>query len=131
VDVETANAFPACNAITNIQQTSLAATDLFDPTTTVFTATGSMVQDREAYGAAILTKGANLGDLAVFGGACTPGGTLSSFVIGTSGAATGCDAGAAPNNYYEFFAPGTGTWTAGTAAQPTTPTNGLTSSLLP
>ena len=134
VDVETQNPFPACNAITAITQTSTGATDLFTPATTVFTATGTMVQDREAYASAILTKGANLGDLAVFGGACTSQpGTLNSWVVGTSGAATGCGnpAGTDPNKYYEFFAPGTGTWTAGIATQPTTPTNGAASSLLP
>ena len=134
VDVETSNPFPACNPITNITQTSTGATDLFNPATTVFTATGTMVQDREAYASAILTKGANLGDLAVFGGACTtqPGG-LSSFVIGTTGAAGACGnpSGTDPNKYYEFFAPGTGTWTAGTAAQPATPANGPAFVLLP
>jgi hypothetical protein len=134
VDVETATPFPACNAITSITQTSTKATDLYDPATTVFTATGALNQDREAYASAILNSGTHSGDLAVFGGACTtqPGG-LSSFVIGSGGAGSACDAGSGTGltDYYEFFSPATGSWTLGTATTPATPANGTSYSLLP
>jgi hypothetical protein len=132
VDVETSSPFPACNAITAITQTTQTATDLYDPTTTVFTPTGALNQDREAYASAILNSGPNSGDLAVFGGACGNG-TLSSWVIGTAAAGTACDGGAgtAATDYYELFNPATATWTVGAAAEPATPANGTSFSLLP
>jgi hypothetical protein len=132
VDVETSNPFPACNAITGITQTTQTATDLYDPTTTVFTATGALNQDREAYASAILNSGPNSGDLAVFGGACGNG-TLSSWVIGTAaaGGAGACSSGAtATTDYYELFNPATGLWTVGAGATPATPANGTSYSLL-
>jgi hypothetical protein len=131
VDVETSSPFPACNAITGITQTTLTATDLFDPSTTLFAATGALNQDREAYASAILTNGPNAGDVAVFGGACGNG-TLSSWVIGTAGAGTACDGGAgtAATDYYELFNPATALWTVGTGTQPATPANGTSFSLL-
>ena len=97
----------------------------------MFTATGALNQDREAYASAILTSGAHSGDVAVFGGACGNG-TLSSWVIGTAPAGAACDAGAgtAATDYYEFFNPATATWAVGTAALPATPANGTSFTLL-
>jgi hypothetical protein len=130
VDVETSSPFPACNATTGITQTTQTATDLYDPATTIFTPTGALNQDREAYASALLNSGPNAGDYAVFGGACGNG-TLSSWVIGTAGAATSCTGAAPePNDYYEFYIPSSGTWMAGAAPQPATPANGTAFSLL-
>jgi len=130
VDVETSAPFPACNAITGITQTTQTATDLFDEATDLFTATGALNQDREAYASAILNSGPHSGNLAVFGGACGNG-TLSSWVIGTPSSAACTSGVTAPTDYYELFNPATALWTVGTGATPTTPANGTSYSLLP
>ena len=63
IDAETTDGtnpnFPTCEAVTNLHQNTQSATDLFDPTTTVFTATGSLHQSRGGYGFAILNAGSN------------------------------------------------------------------------
>jgi len=121
--------FPTCESVLNIAQSTTAATDLFNPTTTVFTATGALNQSRGGYGFAILNSGTNSGDLAVFGGECAVG-NLASTAIGTSDAAGLCGPNA-QTDYYELFKPSTGTWTVGTATTPATPANAPDSLLLP
>jgi len=72
IDAETTNGstpnFPTCEPVTNIHQTTQTATDLFDPSTTVFTATGVLHQSRGGYGFGILNSGPKSGDLVVVGG---------------------------------------------------------------
>ena len=86
IDAETTNGstpnFPTCESTTNIHQTTQTATDLYDPTTTVFTATGALHQSRGGYGFGILNGGSNSGDLVVIGGECAVG-SLASAAIGT------------------------------------------------
>jgi hypothetical protein len=81
IDAETTNGstpdFPTCESVLNIHQSTIAATDLFDPATTAFTATGALLETRGGYAEGILVNGPNSGDLAVFGGECATG-TLSS-----------------------------------------------------
>ena len=79
--------FGTCEPVTNIAQTTQSATDLFTPSTTLFTATGVLNQDRAGYGSAILNSGTFANDLAVFGGDCGNG-SLASWVIGTAAAGT-------------------------------------------
>jgi hypothetical protein len=124
--------FPTCEPVTNIAQTTQSATDLFDETTDLFTATGALNQDRAAYASAILNSGAHSGNLAVYGGDCGNG-TLASWVIGTAAAGTNCAGGVGTGltDYYEFFNPATGLWTVGAAATPATPTAGSAYTLLP
>ncbi|MGC2301848.1 MAG: hypothetical protein WA447_00905, partial [Candidatus Binatus sp.] len=134
IDAETTNGstpnFPTCESTTNIHQTTQTATDLYDPTTTVFTATtGALNQSRGGYGFGILNAGSNSGDLVVIGGECAVG-SLSSAAIGSAEAGTLCGT-AAQTDYYELFNPSTGTWTVGMAATPPTPANSPTSALLP
>ena len=87
IDAETTNGttpnFPVCEAVTNIQQTTQTATDLYDPTTTVFTATGALNQSRGGYGFGILNAGSHAGDLVVIGGECAAG-SLASWAIGST-----------------------------------------------
>jgi hypothetical protein len=135
IDAETTNGtpgtpnFPACEPATNIAQTTTTKTDLFDPTTTAFTATGALNQARGGYAFGILNAGSNAGDLAVFGGECAMG-TLASQPIGTSGAATLCGP-KGQTDYYELFSPTTGTWAVGSAMTPATPANAPTYTVLP
>src|SRR5208337_1473957 len=99
----------------NIHQITQTKTDLFDPATTVFTATGALHQSRGGYGYGILNAGPNSGDLVVVGGECAKG-TLASAAIGSAEASTLCGA-AAKTDYYELFnngGPNNGTWTLGT-----------------
>jgi len=132
IDAETTNGttpnFPVCEPVTDIHQATQTATDLFDETTDVFTATGALHQSRGGYGFGILNSGANSGDLVVVGGECASG-SLASWAIGTS-SATACDA-SAQTDYYELFSPGTGTWTLGTSTPASTPANAPASALLP
>jgi hypothetical protein len=132
IDAETTDGtnpnFPTCEGTTKIHQITTTATDLYDPTTTMFTATGVLHQSRGGYGYAILNAGSNAGDLVVIGGECASG-SLSSWAIG-SPTATTCDA-TATADYYELFSPSTGTWTLGTATTPPTPANSPSSALLP
>jgi len=137
VDAETTNGsgthnFPTCEPVTNISQTTQTATDLYDPATTKFTATGALNQDRAAYGSAILNSGSFSGDLAVFGGDCGNG-SLESAVIGTMSAGSLCDSGSgtARTDYYELYSPAAGTWSVGTATTPAAPAAGAASALLP
>ena len=106
IDAETTNGstpnFPTCESTTNIHQTTETATDLYDPSTTVFTATGALHQSRGGYGFGILTGGSNAGDLVVVGGECAVG-SLASAAIGSRGG-TLCGA-AGHTDYYELFSP--------------------------
>ena len=106
----TAN-YGTCELTSNIHQITQTATDLFDPTSTVFTPTGALHQSRGGYGYGILNAGPNSGDLVVVGGECAKG-SLASAAIGSAEAKTLCGA-AAQNDYYELFDPSTGTWTLG------------------
>ena len=137
VDAESTNGsgvhnFPTCEPITNLSQTTETATDLYDPSTTKFTATGALNQDRAAYTSAILNSGSFSGDLAVFGGDCGNG-SLESAVIGTMNAGSLCDGGSgtARTDYYELYSPAAGTWALGTATTPAAPAAGAASALLP
>ena len=89
IDAETTNGstpnFPTCEGTTNIHQTTTTATDLYDPTTTMFTATGVLHQSRGGYGFGILNAGSNAGDLVVIGGECAAG-SLASWAIGSPNA---------------------------------------------
>jgi outer membrane biosynthesis protein TonB len=114
VDVE-AGTYPptakaSCVGTTSLHQTTTASTDIFDPSTHSFTATGSMSQTRDAMGAGVVGVGSNAGELMVAGGACAKGG-LSSWVIGASNAGT-CDS-TAVTDYSEFYDPSAGTWSVG------------------
>jgi len=133
IDAETTNGstpnFPTCESTTNIHQTTQTATDLYDPSTTVFTATGALNQARGGYGFGILNTGSHSGDLVVVGGECAVG-SLASAAIGTSRAANLCGM-SAQTDYYELFSPGTGAWTVGTSAPASTPANAPASALLP
>jgi hypothetical protein len=132
IDAETTNGstpdFPTCEPVTNIHQSTTKATDLFDPTTTVFTATGLLNQSRGGYAFGILNAGSHSGDFVAIGGECAAG-TLASWAIGSSGA-TACDA-TAQTDYYELFNPSTGLWTVGPSAPASTPANAPAYSLLP
>jgi hypothetical protein len=132
IDAETTNGttpnFPVCEPVTNIHQTTQTATDLYDPTTTAFAATGALNQSRGGYGFGIINAGSHAGDLVVIGGECAAG-SLASWPIGSS-TATACDANA-KTDYYELYSPSTGTWTLGTAAPASTPANAPASALLP
>jgi hypothetical protein len=135
IDAETTNGstpnFPTCEAVTNIHQTTTATSDLFDPTTTAFTATTGLLHlARGGYGFSILNAGANSGDLVVIGGECTnnTSPSLASAAVGSSEAMTVCGTS---GDYYELFSPSTGTWTVGTAAAASTPANSPASALLP
>ena len=133
IDAETTNGsspnLPTCEGPTNIHQTTTATSDLYDPTTTVFTATTGLLNlARGGYGFGILTGGSHAGDLVVVGGECAAG-SLASWAIGSSSATT-CDANA-QTDYYELYSPSTGTWTLGTAAPASTPANAPASALLP
>jgi hypothetical protein len=101
--------FPTCESVLNIHQTTQSETDLFDPSTTVFTPTGALHQSRGGYGFGILNSGSNSGALVVIGGECATG-SLSSAAIGSSEAGTLCGS-AAQTDYYELFA--SGSWTVG------------------
>lgn len=133
IDAETTNGstpnFPTCESTTNIHQTTQTATDLYDPATTGFTATGALHQSRGGYGFGILTGGSNAGDLVAIGGECAVG-SLASAAIGTAEAGTLCGS-AAQTDYYELFSPSTGTWALGTATTPPTPANSPASAVLP
>ena len=133
IDAETTNGstpnFPTCESTTNIHQTTQTATDLYDPTTTVFTATGALHQSRGGYGFGILNTGSHSGDLVVIGGECAVG-SLASAAIGCSEAGTLCGS-AAQTDYYELFSPSTGAWTVGASAPASTPANAPASAVLP
>ena len=139
VDAETTdgagtNTFPTCEPVTNIAQTSETATDLFDESTGMFTATGALNQDRFGYAAAILNSGPNSGDVVVIGGACgTMPGSLASAPIGSLAAGGVCDGGSGTGftDYYELFNPMTGAWTVGASAPASTPANTPATALLP
>ena len=126
--------FPNCAQATAISQTTTNTTDLFDPTTTVFTATGTLNLDRGGYGFGILNSGPNITDLVVIGGECAEGG-LPSAPIGTAQATTTCGGGTFDyqTDYRELFNQGAGTWTSGAAPPPATykPANAPISALQP
>jgi hypothetical protein len=126
IDAETTNGstpdFPTCESVLNIHQSTIAATDLFDPATTAFTATGALLETRGGYAEGILVNGPNSGDLAVFGGECATG-TLSS----SPNPGPNCSS----NHYYELYSQLSGTWTAGTATQPATVANAPAYAVLP
>jgi hypothetical protein len=120
--------FPACTPITNIEQQSQTLVDLFDPSTTVFTADSVLNADRGGYGVGVGTfsaihSGSVAASLVVIGGSCSEG-SLASFPLGTAaaGATTGCNGGQYTSDYYELFnqgtGPGTGTWAVGKSAFP-------------
>jgi len=112
--------FPNCSQATAISQTTTTATDLFDPTTTVFTGTGALNLDRGGYGFGILNSGPNSTDLVVIGGSCSTNGGLPSAPIGTAQATTTCGGGLFDyqTDYRELFNQGTATWTSGADAPP-------------
>ena len=132
IDAETTNGstpnYPTCESTTNIHQTTQTATDLYDPTTTAFTATGALNQSRGGYGFGILDSGSHSGDLVVIGGECAAG-SLASAAIGSMEAGTLCGS-AAQTDYYELFSPSTGTWAVGASAPASTPANSPASALL-
>ncbi len=133
IDAETTNGstpnYPTCESTTNIHQTTQTETDLYDPSTTVFTATtGALNQSRGGYGFGILNSGSHAGDLVVIGGECAAG-SLASAAIGSSEAGTLCGP-TGQSDYYELFSPSTGTWTVGAAAPASTPANAPASALL-
>jgi hypothetical protein len=135
IDAETTNGatpdFPACETVTNLHQTTTATSDLFDPTSTVFTATTGLLHlARGGYGFGILKGGSNAGDLVAIGGECTNNTTpsLASAAVGSAEAATVCGTS---GDYYELFSPSTGMWTVGAAAAASTPANAPASALLP
>ncbi len=132
IDAETTNGstpnFPTCESTTNIHQTTQTATDLYDPTTTAFTASGALHQSRGGYGFGILNSGSHSGDLLVVGGECAVG-SLASAAIGSSEAGTLCGP-TGQSDYYELFSPSAGTWTLGTSAPASTPANAPASALL-
>ncbi len=133
IDAETTNGstpnFPTCESTTNIHQTTQTATDLYDPTTTAFTATGALHQSRGGYGFAILGSSAKFpDDLVVVGGECAVG-SLASAAIGSAEASTLCGS-AAETDYYELFSPSTGLWTVGASTPASTPANSPASALL-
>jgi hypothetical protein len=133
IDAETTNGstpnFPVCEPVTNIHQTTQTATDLFDPSTTVFTATGMLHQSRGGYGFGILNAGSHSGNLVVIGGECAVG-SLASAAIGTATAGSLCGP-TGQTDYYELFSPSTGLWTVGASAPASTPANAPASALLP
>jgi hypothetical protein len=123
---------PTCLGTSSLAQTSIASTDLFDPTTDMFTPTGAMNQSRGGMGAGIVGVGSHTGEVLVAGGACAKG-SLKSWVIGASGSDnpnTGCDANATAD-YSEFYDPGSGTWSVGPGPASTAPTNIPASADLP
>jgi hypothetical protein len=133
--------FPACTPITNIEQQSQSATDVYIPSTTMFTPDGALNVDRGGYGSAVGTfsaahSGGVPADLVAIGGSCSEG-SLASYPIGTANAATGCANPSAQTIYYELFnpgtGPGTGSWAAGTSAFPAgySPAAAPQSTLLP
>ncbi len=112
IDAETTNGstpnFPVCEAVTNLHQTTTATSDLFDPTTTVFTATTGLLHlARGGYGFGILTGGSNAGDLVAIGGECTnnTSPSLASAAVGSAEAGSVCGT---TGDYYELFSPSTG-----------------------
>jgi Abnormal spindle-like microcephaly-assoc'd, ASPM-SPD-2-Hydin/Kelch motif len=133
VDVE-AGVYPPtvsanCVGTTSLHQTTTGSTDIFDPSTHSFTATGTMNQSRNAMGAGIVGVGSNAGELMVAGGACAKGG-LSSWVVGASNAGT-CDSTAVAD-YSEFYDPAAGTWSVGPGpAAGGTPASDPASAILP
>ena len=121
--------FGTCEPTSNIHQTTQTATDLFDETTGLFTATGALHQSRGGYGYGVIGAGPNAGDLVVVGGECAVG-SLASAAIGSTGAGTLCPPNG-KNDYYELYSPSTGTWTLGTAPPASTPANSPQSAVLP
>ncbi len=144
VDPETPS-FPACKALTSLTQLTESSADLFDETaaggTGAFTPTGPLTLPRDGQASIPLGSGTNAGKIIVAGGSCTNNETLglSAWVIGTSGAGTGCKttglpANAGLNDYAELYDPATGTWTVltGTGSGPAvTPTNASAFNVLP
>ena len=138
IDAETTNGstpnFPACGTTLNIHQTTTAATDLFDPATTVFTATGVLTQPRGGYGVAILNPTAHFpDDLVVIGGECTNNASpsIASAPIGSATASGFCTHAGTP--YYELYNQTSGLWTTdvGTGTVASTPANAPAYTLLP
>jgi hypothetical protein len=142
VDVE-AGVFStsSCTATTQIKQSALQETDLYDPVSTtegVLTPTGNVNQAREGQAQGVI-GGASVhaGDLLIAGGACTTATpSLQSFTIGTASAGTSCNntggAGSALNDYSEIYSQSTKTWTVGPGpAASFTPTNAPAFAVLP
>jgi len=116
--------FPNCSATTAISQSTQSATDLFDPSTTVFTATGPLNTDRGGYGFGILNGSAVFpGNLIAIGGECAEGG-LASAPIGSAQAASTCAFPTYETNYYETYDPVGAMWTVGTGAGGVGPVTG-------
>ena len=135
IDAETTNGttpnFPVCEMVTNLHQTTTATSDLYDPATTVFTATTGLLHlARGGYGFGILTGGSNSGDLVVIGGECTNNTTPSLASAAVAGPEASAVCGQS-GDYYELFNPSTGMWTVGAAAAASTPANAPASILLP
>lgn len=140
VDVE-AGTFPSTcvNVTAGLKQAATAETDLYDPMAGAggtFTATGSLTQAREGQVQAEVEV-AGAADMIAIGGACTkPTPNLSSWVIGTSAAASlfACNsANAGVTGYYsELYSQSTGLWTKGPLLLgAAVPTNAAASAVLP
>jgi hypothetical protein len=125
--------FPNCSMTTAISQSTQTATDLFDPSTTVFTATGALNTDRGGYGFGILNSSAVFpGNLIAIGGECAEGG-LASAPIGSVQATNTCGFSTYTTNYYETYDPVGAAWTVGAAAFPAgyAPANAPASAVMP
>jgi hypothetical protein len=148
VDVEAGTYPSTCVPVSSLRQAAQSETDLYDPSTNMFTATGSLNQAREGQAQGQIGAGTDMSDILVVGGACTtttP--SLQSAPIGTSGnsgaqdicastngSGTGCASSAsAEKDYAELFNQGTGTWSciASAPASGFTPSNTAAAAVLP
>jgi hypothetical protein len=117
--------FGTCSGLAAIVQQSQRSTDLYNPTTTVFTAAGLLNADRGGYATALGSftashSGGVAADLVAIGGSCSEG-ALNSSPIGTATATVNCGGNTKyQSDYYELFHPGatpfTGTWVKGCTA---------------
>ncbi|MGH7923381.1 MAG: hypothetical protein ACREQH_02175 [Candidatus Binatus sp.] len=133
VDAEVGTLPSTCYGVTGITQAAQSETDLYDPATGTFTATGSLNQAREGAGQGVIGAGSDMTDVLVIGGACTtPSPSLQSVTLGTSQAATTCRSTSAQNDYSELYSQSTQLWTVGPApATGFTPTNAPAAAVLP
>jgi len=127
--------FPKCAMATGIAQSTTAATDLYNPTTTLFAATGPLNADRGGFGNAILAPSAAFpNNMIAIGGECAEGG-LASAPIGSAQATATCGFASYTSDYYELFDPVAEAWTVGAGTNGVGPlgfaANAPASTLLP